>query len=139
MDPCRIKRCIFHSTQVNDGSGRQSSIISEHHPVDERLARQLQSVTVVEILVATPVGVNYLLDNVHQQMEKRLPLAVRRGVLRCSAVAEHPYGSNWCVFPQFFAPADISQSFQPFEPGSSNASALTKVPRTVTLLSNLMV
>jgi len=75
--------------------------------VDERLAHQLQSVTVVEVLVATPAGVNYLLDNVPQEMEKRLPLAARRGVLRCSAVSEHPHDNIWCVFPRFFAPADI--------------------------------
>lgn len=58
--------------------------------IDERLAHQLQSVTIVEILLATPVGMNYLLENVYREMEKRLPLAAQRGVLRCSAVAEHP-------------------------------------------------
>jgi len=58
--------------------------------IDERLAHQLQSVTVVEVLLATPVGTNYLLENVSQEMGKRLPLAAQRGVLRCSAVAEHP-------------------------------------------------
>ena len=86
--------------------------------VDERLAHQLQSVTVVEVLVATPLGVNCLLDNVPQEIEKRLPLAARRGVLRCSAVAEHAYGSNWCICPQFSTPVDISQLFQPFVAGS---------------------
>jgi len=75
--------------------------------IDERLAHQLQSVTVVEILLATPVGVNHLLENVHQEMEKRLPLAAQRGVLWCSAVAEHPY--NWCVCPRSFASADVSR------------------------------
>lgn len=58
--------------------------------IDERLAHQLRSVTVLEILLATPIGVNCLLDNVHQEMGRRLPLAAQRGVLRCSAVAEHP-------------------------------------------------
>jgi len=58
--------------------------------IDERLAHQLQSVTIVEILLATPVGVNYLLENVRQEMRKRLPLAAQRGVLRCFAVADHP-------------------------------------------------
>lgn len=58
--------------------------------IDERLTHQLQSVTVVEILLATPVGSNYLLENVSQEMEKRLPLAAQRGVLWCSAVAGHP-------------------------------------------------
>jgi hypothetical protein len=58
--------------------------------IDERLAHQLQSVITVEILFATPVGANYLLENVRQEMEKRLPLAAQRGVLRCSAVAELP-------------------------------------------------
>jgi len=85
--------------------------------IDERLAHQLQSVSVVEVLVATPLGVNYLLDNVSQEVEKRLPLAARRGVLRCSAVGEHPYGSNWWVFLRFFVPADVSQSLQPFVAG----------------------
>lgn len=58
--------------------------------IDEMLAGQLQYVTIVEILLATPVGTPYLLENVHQEIGKRLPSAARRGVLRCSAVAEHP-------------------------------------------------
>ena len=58
--------------------------------IDEKLAHQLQSVTTVEILLATPIGTGYLLENGHQEMGKRLPLAAQRGVLRCFAVAEHP-------------------------------------------------
>ena len=58
--------------------------------IDEILAHKLQSVTIVEILLATPVGTTHLLENTHQEMGKRLPLAARRGVLLCSAVAEHP-------------------------------------------------
>lgn len=58
--------------------------------IDEVLARQLQSVSIVEILLATPVGTTRLLENVHKEMERRLPLAAHRGVLRCSVVAEHP-------------------------------------------------
>ena len=58
--------------------------------IDARLAHQLQSVTTVEILLAAPVGVTYLLEGVSQEMEMRLPLAAQRGVLRCFAVAEHP-------------------------------------------------
>jgi hypothetical protein len=58
--------------------------------IDEILAQKLQSVIIVEILLATPVGTTHLLENVFQDIEKRLPLAAKRGVLRCSAVAEHP-------------------------------------------------
>jgi hypothetical protein len=58
--------------------------------IDQGLACQLQSVTIVEILLATPIGMARLLDDVHQEMEKRLPLAAQRGVLRCSAIVEHP-------------------------------------------------
>ena len=58
--------------------------------IDEILAYQIQSMIVVEVLLATPIGTIGLLENVYQDMEKRLPLAAQRGVLRCSAVAEHP-------------------------------------------------
>ena len=58
--------------------------------MDEILASRLQSVEIVEILLATPIGKAYLLDGVYQDIERRLPLAAQRGVLRCSAVAEHP-------------------------------------------------
>lgn len=58
--------------------------------IDEELAHQLRLVTVVEILFATPIGTCYLLDNVHEEMERRLPLATQRGVLCCYAVARHP-------------------------------------------------
>ena len=58
--------------------------------IDGILAHQLQSVTTVEILLATPVGATHLLENIFQDVEKMLPLAARRRVLWCSAVAEHP-------------------------------------------------
>ena len=58
--------------------------------IDEILAYQIQSVTIVEVLLATPIGTIGLLENVYQDMEKRLPLAAQRGVLRCSVVVEHP-------------------------------------------------
>ena len=58
--------------------------------IDEILAYQIQSMIVVEVLLATPIGTIGLLENVYQDMEERLPLAAQRGVLRCSAVAEHP-------------------------------------------------
>ena len=58
--------------------------------IDEVLASQLQSVVIVEILLATPIRVNRLFDNVFQDMEIRLPLAAQRGVLRCSAVSGFP-------------------------------------------------
>ena len=58
--------------------------------IDEIFSHELRSVNTVEILLATPFGKNRLLDSVYQDMEKKLPLAAQRGVLRCSAVAEHP-------------------------------------------------
>ena len=58
--------------------------------IDEKLAHQLRSVTIVEILLATPIRTSYLLDNVYEEMERRLPLAAQRGVLCCSAVAGYP-------------------------------------------------
>jgi hypothetical protein len=58
--------------------------------MDEILASRLQSVAIVEVLLATPIGKTFLLDNVYRDIERRLPLAAQRGVLRCSAVAEHP-------------------------------------------------
>jgi hypothetical protein len=58
--------------------------------IDEILAHQLRSAITVEILLATRSGTDNLLDNVYRDMKGRLPLAARRGVLRCSAVAEHP-------------------------------------------------
>ena len=58
--------------------------------IDELLSHQLRQVTTVEILLATPVGNTQLLENVYQEMGKKLPSAARRGVLQCSAVAEHP-------------------------------------------------
>jgi len=58
--------------------------------VDEVLAHQLRSVTIVEILLATPIGTTHLLQNVSREMGERLPLAAQRGVLRCSAIAELP-------------------------------------------------
>lgn len=58
--------------------------------IDEMLASKLQSVTIVEILLATPVGMTELLEGVYQAMRGRLPLTAQRGILRCSAVSEHP-------------------------------------------------
>src|SRR5258708_2546381 len=58
--------------------------------IDEILSHQLRSVTIVEILLATSSGVDNLLDNVYQDLKRRLPLAAQRGVLRCSAVGQHP-------------------------------------------------
>ena len=58
--------------------------------IDEILSDQLRSVTIVEILLAKYSGVDNLLEDVYQDMERRLPLAAQRGVLRCSAVGEHP-------------------------------------------------
>ena len=58
--------------------------------IDEILADKLRSVIIVEILLATSSGVDYLLDNVHRDMQRRLPLAAQRGVLQCSAVGGHP-------------------------------------------------
>lgn len=58
--------------------------------IDEILARELQSVFIVEIFLATSKLVDRSLENVWQVMSMRLPLAAQRGVLRCSAVADHP-------------------------------------------------
>jgi len=58
--------------------------------IDEVLSHQLRPVTTVKILLATPIGNTNLLENVYQEMRDRLPSAARRGVLRCSAVVEHP-------------------------------------------------
>ena len=58
--------------------------------IDDVLSHQLRPVTTVEIFLATPIGKTHLLENVYQEMGERLPLAAQRGVLRCSAVAEHP-------------------------------------------------
>lgn len=58
--------------------------------IDEVLSHHLRPVTTVEILLATPIGATHLLENAYQAMGERLPLATRRDVLRCSAVAEHP-------------------------------------------------
>ena len=58
--------------------------------IDEILADQLRSVIIVEVLLASSSGVDYLLDNVYRDMKRRLPLAVQRGVLQCSAVGGTP-------------------------------------------------
>jgi len=76
--------------------------------IDEKLAHRLQSVTAVEILLATPIGMGCLLENVYEEMEKRLPLAARRGVLRCSAIAGPP--DDWCVCHRSFACTDVAHS-----------------------------
>ncbi|KAF9791941.1 hypothetical protein BJ322DRAFT_1026300 [Thelephora terrestris] len=87
---CRVTPTIrkFTMETVADDLSRLDFI--PWSAIDEILAHQLQSVITVEILLATPIGTRRLLDNVYQDVGKKLPLAAQRGILRCVAVAKHP-------------------------------------------------
>ena len=92
MDPHRIARRISHPVEVYVVACRLSFLDAiPWSAIDETFARRLQSVTTVEILLATPFGAGHLFDNVYQDMESRLPLAAQRGVLRSSAVTEYSF------------------------------------------------